>query len=96
MSAALRSIAAPHEAADWLPIIVLLVLGTSLLFLSLSPSRLRLVIALAVMQSIAIPVRLLSGNVRLTHDQWSPLEKVTYLLLARGHARPRLAIARCQ
>ena len=80
-SAALRSIAVPHEAADWLPIIVLLVLGTSLLFLSLPPSRLRLVIALAVMQSIAIPLRLLSGNVRLTHNQWSPLEKVTYLLL---------------
>jgi hypothetical protein len=78
---ALRSFAIPHEAADWLPIIELLVLGASLLFLSMPPSRWRLVIALAVMQSIAIPVRLLSGNVRLTHNQWSPLEKVTYLLL---------------
>jgi hypothetical protein len=80
-AAALRSFTVPHEAADWLPIVVLLVLGTSLLFLSTPPSRLRLVIALAVMQSIAVPLRLLSGNVRLTHNEWSPVEKVTYLLL---------------
>jgi hypothetical protein len=83
-AAALRSFAMPRDAADWLPIIILLVLGASLLFLSTPPSRLRLVIALAAIQSIAIPVRLLSGNVRLTHDQWSPVEKVTYLLLLAG------------
>jgi hypothetical protein len=83
-SAALRSITVPHEAADWLPFIVLLVLGTSLLFLSTPPSRLRLVVALAMMQSIAIPLRLVSGNVRLTHNEWSPLEKLAYLLLLAG------------
>lgn len=80
-AAALKSIAQPHEAADWLPIIVLLALGVSVLLLSAPPSHWRRTIALAAVLAIAVPLRLLSGNVRLTHDQWSPLDKFAYLTL---------------
>jgi hypothetical protein len=80
-AAALKSIARPHEAADWLPIVVLLALGVSFLLLSAPPSRWRHALALATVLAIAVPLRLLSGNVRLTHDQWSPLDKFAYLTL---------------
>jgi hypothetical protein len=77
---ACQSILQPHEAADWLPLIVLLALGTTLLLMH---DRLRLwppMLALAAAFAVAVPVRLISGNVRLTH-QWSSPEKVVYLLI---------------
>jgi hypothetical protein len=74
---ALQSLFQPHEAIDWLPLVVLLVLGVSILMHLTRPQRRRRVLALAAGLSFAVPVRLLSGNVRVTH--WSLPEKAAYL-----------------
>lgn len=87
LAVALRSFIRPHEAVDWLPLVVLLALGVTVVEAVSEPSpfgrgrsgRWRK-IALAAALALAVPVRLLSGNVRLTHD-WSAMEKLAYLSL---------------
>jgi hypothetical protein len=57
----------PHEAVDWLPHIVLLALGVSIV-MYLAPARRPRLIALAAALCLAAPVRLLSGNLA---QNWS-------------------------
>jgi hypothetical protein len=66
----------PHEAVDWLPHIVLLALGVSIL-MYLAPAQRPRLIALAAALCLAAPVRLLSGNVV---QHWSILGKVAVLV----------------
>jgi hypothetical protein len=76
IGAALSSITQPHESADWLPIVVLLATGISLAFVQPTPRW--LAVALAALLVLAVPLRLLCGNVRLD-GEWSALQKVIYL-----------------
>jgi hypothetical protein len=66
----------PHEAVDWLPHIVLLTLGVSIV-ICLAPAHRRWWIALTAALCLAAPVRLLSGNVA---QHWSILEKIAVLV----------------
>jgi hypothetical protein len=76
---ALQSLLQPQEAIDWLPLVVLLAFAVSIVMHLTRPQRRRRVLALAAGLSFAVPVRLLSGNVRVTH--WSMPEKIAYLTL---------------
>jgi hypothetical protein len=67
----------PHEAVDWLPHIVLLALGVSLV-MYLAPARRYRLIVLAAALCVAAPVRLLSGNLA---QHWSIGGKVAILIL---------------
>lgn len=81
LATALHALVRPSDAADWLPIFVLLALGVSFLLMNASPARWRGEFILAAAFAIAVQVRLLSLHVG--HMQaWSPLEKVAYLSLA--------------
>jgi hypothetical protein len=86
LSATLFRFIRPLEAADWLPLIVLLALGVTTVNQFVSPIDRWRTAALAATFSLAVPIRLLSGNVRLT-QQWSILEKLLYLLLMAGTLR---------
>ena len=66
----------PHEAVDWLPHIVLLALGVSIVMYFAPAHRPRL-IALAAALCLAAPVRLLSGNLA---QHWSIPGKVAVLV----------------
>jgi hypothetical protein len=76
--AAISSITHPHESADWLPLIVLLATGVSLLFAQ--PAYRWVAVALGALLVLAVPLRLLCGNVRL-NGEWSVLQKFMYLSL---------------
>src|SRR5262245_32516170 len=54
---ALQSLVLPHEAVDWLPLVVLVALGASVVMDYLLPSGRRRIIALAVALALAVPVR---------------------------------------
>jgi hypothetical protein len=77
LSDSLEAFVRPHEAVDWLPHLVLLALGVSIV-MYLAPLNRRGLIALAAALCLAAPVRLLSGNVA---QQWSILEKAAVLVL---------------
>jgi hypothetical protein len=62
----------PYEAVDWLPHIVLLALGVSVL-MYLAPAQRPWLIALAAMLCLSVPIRLLSGNLA---QHWSVMGKV--------------------
>src|SRR4051794_20483625 len=66
----------PHEAVDWLPHIVLLALGVSIV-MYLAPAQRPRLIALAAALCLAAPVRLLSGNLA---QHWSIVGKVAVLI----------------
>ena len=76
IAAAISTILHPEASADWLPLIVLLATGISLLFcaarvsVACDDARCRLV--------LAVPLRLLCGNVRL-NGEWSSVQKIMYL-----------------
>jgi hypothetical protein len=74
-AASLRTFLEPHDAIDWLPHIVLLALGVSIV-MYLAPSRRGLLYFLAFALCLAAPVRLLSGNIA---SHWSPLVKLAWL-----------------
>ena len=57
-AAAWHSFIQPHEAADWLPLVVLLALGVSVVLIYAPTSRQRRTIALAAALCLAVPVRL--------------------------------------
>src|SRR4051794_4174840 len=79
-AAAIRSFTEPHEAADWLPIIILLTLGVSILLSATHPAQRRMAFAIAALLVLTVPLRLLSGNARLD-GEWSVVVKITYLAL---------------
>jgi hypothetical protein len=81
---AIRSFATPQDAADWLPILVLLALGASLVILSTPPSGRRLALALAGFLTIAATLRLLGGYAGFTRDEWTIPGKVACLALYAG------------
>src|SRR6266480_4503841 len=62
ISDSLHSFIEPHEAVDWLPHILLLALGVTVVAY-MAPIDRRPLIALAAALCLAAPVRLLSGNV---------------------------------
>ena len=73
----LQTFLEPHEAVDWLPHIVLLALGVSIvMYLAPAAQRPRL-IALAVALCLSAPVRLLSGNLA---QHWAIPGKVVVLV----------------
>ncbi len=76
--AAVDEFANPHESANWLPAIVGLAAGVSVL-LSIPRCR-NFAVCLAAFLVLAVPIRLLSGNVRLSGG-WSLAEKIEYLAL---------------
>jgi hypothetical protein len=78
IAAAISSITHPHDSADWLPLIVLLAAGVSLLFAQ--PAYRWIAMALSALLVLAVPLRLLSGNVRL-NGEWSAIQKIMYLSL---------------
>ena len=88
-SESLHTFFQPHEAVDWLPHIVLLALGVSLV-MYLAPAHRSRLIALAAALCLAAPVRLLSGNLA---QHWSILGKVAMLVSLAARARNRLAAA---
>src|SRR4029079_17182757 len=71
-AASLHAFVQPHEAIDWLPHIVLLALGVSLV-MYLAPAHRGWLCVLAVALCAAVPVRLLSGNIA---SQWSSVGKL--------------------
>ena len=75
-AAAVDEFANPHEPANWLPAIVGLAAGVSVL-LAIPRCR-NFAVCLAAFLVLAVPIRLLSGNVRLTGG-WSLPEKIEYL-----------------
>lgn len=95
--AALRSFAMPQEAAQWLPVLVLLALGASLVLDSTrladrptlpsfprrreSMRRSQLAVALAAFFTIAATLRLLGGHAGFTYNHWSTLGKLGRLAL---------------
>jgi hypothetical protein len=72
----LRTFVEPHEAVDWLPHVVLLALGASTV-IYLAPAQRPRLIALAAALCVAVPVRLLSGNLA---QHWSIIGKVVVLV----------------
>lgn len=72
----LRTFLGPHEAIDWLPHILLLALGVSIV-MYLAPAQRPRLIALAVALCLAAPLRLLSGNLA---QHWSNPGKVAVLV----------------
>jgi hypothetical protein len=76
LSESLHTFVQPHEALDWLPHIVLLTLGVSLV-MYLAPTHRPRLIALATALCLAAPVRLLSGNLA---QHWSILGKAAVLI----------------
>jgi hypothetical protein len=76
LSETLHTFLEPHEAVDWLPHIVLLALGVSLV-IYLAPAHRPRLITLAAALCLAVPVRLLSGNLA---QHWSILEKAAVLV----------------
>jgi hypothetical protein len=72
----LHTFVEPHEAVDWLPHIVLLALGVSIV-MYLAPAQRPRLIALAAALCVAVPIRLLSGNLA---QHWSIPEKVAVLV----------------
>jgi hypothetical protein len=74
-SESLQTFLQPHEAVDWLPHIVLLALGVSIV-MYLAPAQRPRLIALAVALCLAAPLRLLSGNLA---QHWSIPGKVAVL-----------------
>jgi hypothetical protein len=75
-SESLHTFFQPHETVDWLPHIVLLALGVSLV-MYLAPTHRYRLIALAAALCLAAPVRLLSGNLA---QHWSTPGKVAMLV----------------
>lgn len=75
-SESLHTFLQPHEAIDWLPHIVLLALGVTIV-IYLAPTQRPRLIALAAALCLAAPVRLLSGNLA---QHWSILGKVAVLV----------------
>jgi hypothetical protein len=80
IAASLRTFIEPHQAIDWLPHITLLALGISIL-MYLSPSHRGWLYVLAGALCLAVPVRLLSGNVA---SQWSLTVKFGWLAVLTG------------
>jgi hypothetical protein len=72
----LQTFLSPHEAVDWLPHIVLLALGLSIV-MYLAPAQRPRLIALAVALCLAAPLRLLSGNLA---QHWSIPGKLAVLV----------------
>ena len=70
----------PHDARDWLPLVVLLAAGATMLNACATAAWWRWTAALCVLLTIAAPLRLVAGNVRLA-QQWSSPEKLAYLVL---------------
>ena len=83
MAAAFRAFTQPREAADWLPIIVLLALGITLLLLASPPRYRSYTWTLAAAFTLAVSLRLLSGNQRLS-GPWSAFDKIACLALLTG------------
>src|SRR6478735_9930932 len=75
LSESLQTFFGPHEAVDWLPHIVLLALGVSIV-MYLAPAQRPRLIVLAVALCLAAPLRLLSGNLA---QHWSIPGKVAVL-----------------
>jgi len=73
---AVRSIIQPPEAADWLPLIVLVAGAISLMLIR----GWRLALPLAAAFAFAVPMRLLAGHARIARE-WSLYEKVACLSL---------------
>jgi hypothetical protein len=69
-----RAFTRPAEAADWLPIILLLALGVSLLLIVAASPQRKLMKMLAALLCIAVPLRLISGNVQV--EEWSAISKM--------------------
>jgi hypothetical protein len=80
ITASLRTFIEPHQAIDWLPHITLLALATSIL-MYLAPSCRGWLSILAAALCLAVPVRLLSGNVA---SQWSLAVKLGWLAVLAG------------
>ncbi len=72
IDASLHTFIQPYEALDWLPHIVLLALGVSVL-MYLAPAQRPWLIAVAAMLCLSVPIRLLSGNLA---QHWSVIGKV--------------------
>ncbi|HEX3601525.1 MAG TPA: hypothetical protein VHU84_15345 [Lacipirellulaceae bacterium] len=70
----------PHEAADWLPTIIVLALGASIVLLATPQGNRRCWFWLVGYLAAAASLRLLSGNVRL-NGAWTPFEKVYHLAI---------------
>ncbi|MEX0641479.1 MAG: hypothetical protein WD468_02195, partial [Pirellulales bacterium] len=78
MSAAVAKHAQPIEAHDWLPLAVLAAMGVTLLASATPREWQRWIVGLAGLMCVAVPMRLLAGNIAI---QWSALEKLTHLAL---------------
>jgi hypothetical protein len=74
--ASLHTFIQPHEALDWLPHIMLLALGVGMV-MHLAPAHRPRLVALAAALCLAVPVRLLSGNLA---QHWSIPEKLDVLV----------------
>jgi hypothetical protein len=79
---AARAFSRPAEATDWLPIILFLTLGISLLMMVAKPIYRKPLMVLAALFCVAVPLRLISGNVQVA--EWSAISKVLCLVLLAG------------
>jgi hypothetical protein len=71
---AARAFSRPAEAADWLPIILLLAIGISLLLIVTRPAPWKSLVVLAALFCVAVPLRLISGNVQV--EAWTAISKM--------------------
>lgn len=94
VASAIASITRPQAAADWLPFIVLLALGVSLLLAQTSHRWVGF--ALAMLLVLAAPLRLLCTNARLTSEWTAPQKFVCLGVLASAFAAIWIVLARNQ
>jgi hypothetical protein len=82
VQAAFQSLVSPREARDWLPMCVMLAAGVTILGDCASVAWRRWVLALAILVSVAVPLRLVASNVRLANTWSIPLKLGCVVLLA--------------
>lgn len=84
MGVAIRAFTQPQEAAYWLPILVLLSLGVSLLLMATPQAGRLFAVALAVFVTIAATQRLLGSYAGFHHNHWTVVGKLGCLALFAG------------
>jgi len=80
-ASALHLFTAPMDAADWLPNLVLLALGASLVLLATPSAHRWMAIALAACVTLAATVRLLGNYAAFSRGDWSTPGKIATLAL---------------
>jgi hypothetical protein len=77
---ALAKLARPHEARDWLPLLVLVAMGITLLGAAAPRTWQRWLVGLGALLCVAAPARLLGNSARVV-SEWTTGERLSCLIL---------------